>query len=80
MDPASLAAGSVGIPPLNLDQGPSMAMGESDGTNSITPNTGDFTFKGKGRGGAGLSFENIAPLLAIAALGGAAWLIVSRLK
>lgn len=78
MDPASAAAGSIGIPPLNLSQGPSTALAETQGNAAANGTTGDFVFKGSGRGGDGLNTENIFPLLLIAGLGGAAWLIYKR--
>lgn len=78
MNPASGAAGSIGIPPLNLSQGPSTALAQSDGENSIGSHTGDFVFKGKGRAGEGLSLSNMTPLLALAGIGGAVWLIYKK--
>lgn len=79
MDPASTAAGSIGIPPLNLSQGPSTALAETEGQNTVNSYTGDFTFKGTGRGGDGLTFGDTMPLLAVLGLGGAVWLIAKRL-
>lgn len=78
MDPASAAAGSIGIPPLNLSQGPSMATSETTGTAAGTGTTGDFVFKGSGRGGDGLTTSNATPLLILVGLGGLAWLAVKR--
>lgn len=80
MNPAAGTAGSIGIPPLNLDQGPSTAIAESDGQNTIDATTGDFVFKGSGRGGDGLTTGNMTPLLVLAGIGGALWLIAKRLK
>lgn len=82
MDPASAAAGSIGIPPLNLSQGPATAMGHADGRvesqNRVTSGTGDFVFKGTGRQTPGIKFEDMSPLLLVAGLGGVAWLIAKR--
>lgn len=82
MEPAAAAAGSIGIPPLNLSQGPSMATAQSDGsqtgTNSVHSGTGDFVFKGTGRQMPNPSFADVSPFLITLGLGGAAWLIAKR--
>lgn len=70
---------SMGIPPLNLDQGPSTAIatssGEQTGTNTGHASSGDFVFKGTqskdALGGVGAYIPYIL-------IGGAAWLIIRR--
>ena len=80
MDPASAAAGSIGIPPISLSAGPSNAESLATGTSNGTGTTGDFVFKGSGRAGGGATLENVTPILALIGVGGAIWLIAKRLR
>lgn len=80
MDPASAAAGSIGIPPISLSAGPSAADSVATGTSDGSALTGDFVFKGEGRAGGGATLENVTPILALIGLGGAIWLIAKRLR
>lgn len=83
MDPASAMAGSIGIPPLNLSQGPTTLLTPSDGTQTSTntgfASSGDFVFKGNQAGSAGASIAGLTPLLVIAGLGGVLWIAFNRL-
>ena len=82
MGPAGDMAGSIGIPPLNLSQGPSTALATSDGTqtgqNSGTATNGDFVFKGNSAGSLGATMTGLSPVLIIAALGVVGWIAINR--
>jgi hypothetical protein len=85
--PQSMGGGgalpAMGIPPLNLSQGPSTALATSDGTqtgsNSGTATSGDFVFKGAQAGTLRGMIAGLSPVALIALAGGAAWLIYKRL-
>ena len=82
MNPAAGGAASIGIPPLNLSQGPSTALATSDGTqtgqNSGTATNGDFVFKGNSAGSLGATMTGLSPVLIMAALGVAGWIAIKR--
>jgi hypothetical protein len=74
---------AMGIPPLNLSQGPSTTLATSDGTqtgsNSGTATSGDFVFKGSQAGTLGAMLAGLSPVVLIGLAGGAAWLIFKRI-
>lgn len=80
MMPAAGPAASIGIPPLNLSQGPTTLVTPSDGTqtgqNSGTASSGDFVFKGNPPTS---TMASLTPVIVVALIGGAAWFLSSRL-
>ena len=76
IDAAGMAGMSVGIPPLNLSQGPSTSLSTSDGTqtgsNSGVATSGEFVFKGTGSSAP----VNLWPVALVAGAGGLVWLFI----